>query len=151
MITGSGIIPMCILNGEKYVFLQYITDENKLEDFGGGLDDDEEVIDGAIREFLEETNYNFYLYDDPENEIVDLINNNLIDELLINNRYVIFIVLVSPEYMNIPTNTFGTYELHDNIRRVCKWYSLGDLIESQHLLHPRLSRKLVQKLYSNRR
>jgi ADP-ribose pyrophosphatase YjhB (NUDIX family) len=51
----SGIIPFCIENGELWFCLGRDMDTKELTDFGGGVKKNETIMEGAFREFQEET------------------------------------------------------------------------------------------------
>lgn len=74
---GSGILPVAKYQNKVYFLFGeecYLALDGGWSDFGGAVEDNESIFDGAIREGYEET-LGFF---GNQSELKDLINNNLI-------------------------------------------------------------------------
>lgn len=118
-------------------------DGNIYCDFGGKIDeDDEDILDIATRELLEESNNAFFhkkkdnikLFD--KNHMKKYILKNLLNTLYIpKSKYVVFIVKITNS-LKINKSIFGQYESIDKIKRNILWININ-LVNTLNL-HPRL-------------
>lgn len=133
-MPGSGIILTTInpSNNKVYFLLQYVFDRQHLEDFGGIKEPNQTFLETAIKEFIEETNN--ILHISPK-KIKDIIKKDGIKLSTIDNRYHIFLIPVSSNYLNYDSKDFGEKEEYENIRRVCMWLTVEDIL--QFKIHPR--------------
>jgi len=138
----SGILIYTIYQNQPYFFVQRMSNYT-ITDLGGTQDENEHLLHTAIREFLEESNYQFKLqHPSAKHEIVHILKHKTKDVLLINGRYVLFICEVPSRYMhNLQYDVFDQYEYHDNIPRQCIWMPLHEL---QHMLRYRMSHPRLQ-------
>lgn len=74
----AGVIPYVVINNSIYFLLGIDTKSKELTDFGGGVKKSENSLDGAIREFKEETSdiFNTYIYDIKNFENSKAITDN---------------------------------------------------------------------------
>jgi len=115
-ISASGCLFYKLVKGALYLLLISYDDPkwNKLDDFGGRIDkDDDSVLDTIIRETSEETN--------------GLIKKKMIvghKHTIFYNKYSKYygIAIEVPEDFFTDTSVFGNYEKTDNINRKIEWY-----------------------------
>jgi hypothetical protein len=134
-MPGSGIILTTInpSNNKVYFLLQYVFDRQHLEDFGGIKEPNQTFLETAIKEFIEETNN--ILRISPK-KIKDIIKKDGIKLTTKDNRYFTYLVPVSSNYyLNYKSKDFGEKEMFENIRRVCMWLTVEDILQFE--IHPR--------------
>ncbi len=133
-MPGSGIILTTInpSNNKIYFLLQYVFDRQHLEDFGGIREPNQTFLKTAIKEFIEETNNVLHL---SPLKLKYMIEKDGIKLSTKDNRYYIYLVPVSSNYLNYDTKDFGEKEEYENIRRVCMWLTVEDILKFN--IHPR--------------
>jgi hypothetical protein len=106
----------------KLQFLMIKDNNNTYSDFGGKTDKcDKNMKETALRETLEESNHIF------NKKVIEdqMVNDNPICN--IKSKYALyFYELIKVQFK---CNDFGSYELHDNIKRTVKWVSYGTLMK----------------------
>lgn len=163
MITGCGILPLCILNNKIYLLCGIETD-GTVSDLGGRINKGETIKECAAREFYEESvglvmSYQELLrckvykkikirsyvsliikikYKDVENDYDKLLNH-----IMINKCKEVKMNPIKYNMNHLYTKCIypiGYFEL-DKI----KWISLDDLLNGKYLLKSRL-KCLLEKL-----
>lgn len=122
-ISAGGCLFYKIINNKiKLLLIEYDDKTYGLDDLGGKTDDiDNTPIETIAREVEEETNL--------------VITKNMVNTMIINNhcmtfynqysRYFMILILVHDGFF--PDDTiFGTYEIHDNIKRKIKWFDYDE-------------------------
>lgn len=112
-------------------------------DFGGKIDScDNNILDIAVRELLEESNNSFIckkknnvsIYN--HDNMVNYISENLLKTIYIpRSKYVLYIVKIT-DFFKIDKKKFGEFECIDKIKRNISWININ-LVNTINL-HPRL-------------
>lgn len=133
-MPGAGIILTTINpnNNKVYFLLQYVFDRQHLEDFGGIREPQQTFIDTAIKEFIEETNNVLQI---TPTKFRKMIENNSLKLRTEDNRYHLYLIPVSSIYLNYDCEDFGEKEEYENIRRMCMWLTIDDILKFK--IHPR--------------
>lgn len=167
---AAGIMPYTIINNNIYFLFQKPNNKKSFyTDFGGKREEyDHSIIRTAAREFSEETNGCFFLFN-YINEINNCTSNNInkstiITESILLNENLIFLYNYTGKYIlyflyiyPININLLGNYELSSKhqIKRNCEWIHGSKLIQESFInnnLQHRLRKgfkKTIYKLYKS--
>lgn len=139
-VYAAGVIFYRIVKSELELLL--ITHNNKYEDIGGKIEQEDQDIIGTIhREVLEETN-----------GIIDMTNIEIDDKMsvyMVDSKYVVHIIKAPTDIQCLDKTDFGNLEIHSDIVRSIEWIKLKSLTPTaiKHKLHFRLkSKELFAKL-----
>lgn len=137
-ISACGCLFYKVINNKVYLLLISYSDPkwNKLDDFGGQIDDDDDtVIDAICREVSEETNKKI-----SKKKLLKLINKNN-HKIFYNNfaKYYNYVIEVDDDFFE-DTSVFGTKEKTDDIERTIDWYEFSEY-----------KSKMAQRLVGNKK
>jgi 8-oxo-dGTP pyrophosphatase MutT (NUDIX family) len=115
--TAAGVIIYKIVDKKMQILL--INNRNKFEDIGGKIDDiDPSIEAAAAREVDEETNGVI-----TREAIMSRLTESVKTVYVKNSKYVIYILVATPDEEKLCKDDFGEYENHDKIKRDIQWVS----------------------------
>jgi hypothetical protein len=124
-ISACGSLFYKIIDGDVYLLLIKYDDPgwNKLDDFGGRIDVDDDSITCAItREVCEETNKQISR-EDMKECIQDGILKTFYNKF---SKYYFHLIEAGDDFFE-DTSVFGTFEEADKIKRTIDWYKYIDV------------------------
>lgn len=123
-ITAGGVIIYRLSGGNMELLL--IDSRGTFEDLGGRIDKkDKDILSTVAREAFEESN--------------EILNKRKIKSRLKSApsiyvekmKYLVYLIPANKDEQNLESKDFGTLEIHDNINRTIKWFSLNSLIKPE--------------------
>ena len=108
----AGVIPYSIINNSLYFLLGVDTKTGELTDFGGGVKYNESSIDGAMREFEEET------YRCLARKHYDVRSDELQQSKILSDKEKMTIIFmkIDPEWFNKASDNFFHNKQYSNLR-----------------------------------
>ena len=144
IISAGGALIYKIENNNPFLLL--ININNKYEDLGGKVDnDDTNIYDTVTREIYEESNGLVY-----NNIKTRLMNSPHV--YISHSKYLLFITQAILTESHLKKEDFGDKEIHDNIARTIDWIPINDFLDNDTIskkLNPRLKNKFLFKIISD--
>lgn len=155
-ITGSGILPVALINNQLHFLFGKDSYKNEWSDFGGKKENNETNFETAIREGYEETNG--FLGDKI------LIKNKVINNYILNinsHNYTTYLYNEKIDY-NLPSyfnynfkyikknhpliikSYNGLYEKSE-----IKWFSVKDIIKNYRKFRKWYAKKIIKQILNN--
>ncbi|ARF08861.1 hypothetical protein Catovirus_1_911 [Catovirus CTV1] len=111
---------------EDDLYLLLTKTNNKYEDFGGKIDDDDKNIYETISREIEEESNGVFKKDHIMKKL-DECNDNVYSKV---SKYYIAILPLDEEESQIDVKAFGDKEIHDNFARTVEYVSLTTFLDS---------------------
>lgn len=144
-ISACGAMFYKIVKGDVYLLLISFADPkwNKLDDFGGQIDEtDDTVMDAIEREVSEESNGQI-----NEKKLRKLLNTNKCKTFYNKfSKYYNYVIEVDDNFFK-DTSVFGDFEKTDKIKRKINWYKFSDFKNkiSQRIIGNKLLVKYLEE------
>jgi hypothetical protein len=135
---AAGIVPYIIIDGHIYFLLGLELSNNKWSGFIGKSQDDETVIQTALREFNEET---VNLFEEYSETIISELNKTLpkIDTSSTGKNVYIYFLQFPEQSQELIKNFINAKakltEDHYLEKGILKWFNLNDIKKSNRILY----------------
>jgi len=135
-VRAAGVLVQTVVNGRRLRLFRYVN--GRAEDIGGKTDVvDENEVDTAVRECVEETNGKLFHHEHTHDECAAVLRGllaNCSTEYNKRSKYLLFVLTVDPDILNQPMKRFGLHEQTEwgVLDHYYKW------VERPRHIHPRL-------------
>lgn len=135
-VRAAGVLVQTVVDGRRLRLFRYV--DGRAEDIGGKTDIvDEDQVDTAVRECVEETNGKLFHDKHTRDECAAVLKGLLVNcpaEYNKRSKYLLFKLNVDPDILNQPMKRFGLHEQTEwgVLDHYYKW-----VVRPRHI-HPRL-------------